>query len=152
MHYEIGKGDRARKPMRIKPRPPISAAVVERTCKLIRSWPAPLTWKIIVAVIERREKHRWSRQGLAGHEEIAKAFRERKNELREGKKKGKKESLDPTLNLLKRQLKDRVAEIAALKGLLARYEERFIIMIRNAALHGIAQNELEEPLQEIHRQ
>ncbi|MPR13130.1 hypothetical protein [Microvirga tunisiensis] len=99
-------------------------------------------------VIARRENGGWSRQALSGNSRIAETYKQRKVDLRKGKS---RKSPDPALDVVQRQLKDREAQITDLKVKLVQYEERFITMIRNAAVHGLTQHELEEPLPDIDR-
>ena len=122
---------------------------VQGVCELIRSWPTlPLTWDLITGSVALRGIGGWTRQALAGNERILEAYRQRKVALAKGKT---KTSRDPAVVVLKRQVEDLQARLADVQGKLAAYEERFLIMIRNAAVKGVSPDELERPLLPIDR-
>lgn len=141
-------GRRKAKP-RTGPRRAIDEAAVQRVCQIIRTWPAtiPLTWEALVKMTAQVEKGGWTRQGLNRHKAIVDAFQQRKIDLR----KSPKPSKDPLVVVLRRQIEDREAENQFLREKLAHYEERFIVMIRNATARGLTRNDLEAPLPPIDR-
>lgn len=140
---------RAKVKPRTGPRRAIDDAAVQRVCQLIRNWPAtiPLTWEALVKMTAQVEKGGWTRQGLNRHKAIVDAFQQRKLDLR----KSPKPSKDPLVVVLRRQIEDRDAENRTLREKLSHYEERFIVMIRNATARGLTQNDLEAPLPPIDR-
>lgn len=143
-------GARGAAKTRIVSRQPIDVAARQRVCSLIRSWPegTPLTWESLVAMLAQGSKGAWSRQALSRHPEIVEALHRRKDDLRKGKP---KVSRDPAIVVLGRQVAEKDAEIVELRNRLARYEERFLTMIRNAAVRGLTQADLERPLPTIDR-
>ncbi|TPJ43459.1 hypothetical protein FJ434_01285 [Mesorhizobium sp. B2-5-13] len=137
-----------KRPQKKNPRKRIDGEAVERICALIRSWPSsPLTWEALVEAIAQSERSEWTRQGLSNHEDIGDAYRTRKVDLRNGPKPVR----DPEVVILKRQAEEKETAISKLEAKLAHYEERQIIMMRNAVVRGITLEELERPLPPIDR-
>ncbi|KQQ45673.1 hypothetical protein ASF58_19045 [Methylobacterium sp. Leaf125] len=107
-----------------------------------------MTWEALTEDIARRERGGWTRQSLAGNARISEAYDKRKRELGSGKAKVPR---DPAIVILKRDIQERDVEIARLKDLLSAYEERFLVMLRNAAVRGLKPEELEKALPPIDR-
>jgi len=122
---------------------------IKRVCELIGLWTnPPLTWEALTERVSEGGRVGWTRQTLAGNVKIAEAFDRKKVDLRSGKSKLPR---DPALVILRRDIEERDAQILRLKDILRSYEERFLVMIRNASVRGISQDELEHPLIPIDR-
>lgn len=122
---------------------------VERVVAVIRNWPCPpLTWKLLTESVARKEAGGWTRQALAGKSSIADAFRKKKDDFRRGIRRPAK---DPAVVILSRQIEGLKAQVDELKATLSKYEERFLTMLRNAAVRGISPSDLEKSLPSIDR-
>lgn len=127
----------------------LDEAAIERVCAFIRVWPhAPLTWEELTAAVADRERGGWTRQTLSTNGRIAEVYAERKAALR---KKPARPPRDPALIMLQRDVEHRDGEIARLQGKLVEYEERFLVMRRNAAIRGLTEEELLRPLLPVDR-
>jgi hypothetical protein len=141
-------------------RPPIGAprsgsrqhldeAVVARICEVIRSWPEPpLRWEDLVATLRQRGIGSWTRQALSGKAEIVEAVKVRKEALAKG---AKRRSRDPEVVVLRRQVEGLQAELKDTAAKLAWYEERHLIMLRNASVRGLTEEDLMKPFPAIDR-
>lgn len=136
----------------VRRRQPIDPAATNRVCSLLRAWPeeTPLTWDAVVDAVAGSGKGTWTRQALSRHDAIVEAYHRRKDEIRAGRGKAKVVR-DPAIVVLQRQLEAKEVEIGELKRVLARYEERFLTMIRNAAVRGVTEEELHRALPPIDR-
>ena len=127
----------------------LDEAVVARICEVIRSWQEPpLRWEDLVATLRQRGIGSWTRQALSGKAEIVEAIKDRKEALAKG---AKRRSRDPEVVVLRRQVDGLQAQLKEIAEKLAWYEERHLIMLRNASVRGLTEEDLMKALPAIDR-
>lgn len=127
----------------------LDEAVVARIREVVQSWPElPLRWEDLVATLRQRGVGGWTRQALAAKPEIAEAVRARKQALAKG---SKRRTRDPEVVVLRRQVEGLQARVEELLAQLGWYEERHLIMLRNASVRGLTEADLMKPLAPIDR-
>lgn len=102
----------------------------------------------MVVSLRRQDVGSWTRQALSAKPEIVEAIRARKDALAKGTK---RRSRDPEVVVLRRQVDGLQAEMKDLAEKLAWYEERHLIMLRNAAVRGLTESDLMKTLPPIDR-
>ncbi|MGX9982574.1 hypothetical protein [Methylobacterium fujisawaense] len=127
----------------------LDETAVARICEVIRSWPeSPLRWEDLVAVLRQRGIGSWTRQALSSKPAIIQAIQARKDALAKGVKRPRR---DPEVVVLRRQVDDLRVRNEELLAKLAWYEERHLVMLRNASVRGLTEAELMKALPPIDR-
>ncbi|HML44356.1 MAG: hypothetical protein DI565_05065 [Ancylobacter novellus] len=127
----------------------LDEATVARIREVILTWAAlPLRWEDISAALKQLGVGSWTRQALAAKPEIVDAVKTRKVALAGG---AKRRSRDPEVVILRRQVEDLQERMKELAERNAWYEERHLIMLRNAAVKGVSEAELMKALPPIDR-
>jgi len=122
---------------------------VARICEVIQAWPElPLRWVDLIAALKQRKVGSWTRQALGAKAEIVEAVTARKKALARGTK---RRTRDPEVVVLRRQVEGLQAQVDELLGKLAWYEERHLIMLRNASLRKLTEHDLMKDLPPIDR-
>ena len=135
-----GADDRPRAKKRVEARRFISEADVARIAAIVRAWPAlPMTWETIRARVgvelfghgdrpRRTDATVWSRQALSGNAPIKSAYTDRRAELLDAERRGKRlrsRKRAPESVLLQQQVDHLKIENAELRAKLAAYEDLF---------------------------
>ena len=128
----------------------IDRRMVSRVREIIEDWPGPrIDWVDVVAAANREFKANWTRQSLAFHDKIQKAFREKKKDL--AKSKPAPRSADITVEFLEHQVRKLTDENLQLRIKLATTEARMARWRQNAFLHRLTVEQLDEDMQENDR-
>lgn len=131
------------------PRQHLDDATLARIRGVIQAWPdLPLRWEDLVALLKRQGVGSWTRQALSAKPEIVEAVKARKDALAKG---AKRRSRDPEVVVLRRQVEGLQTQVKELTEKLAWYEERHLIMLRNAAVRGLTEADLMKALPPIDR-
>jgi hypothetical protein len=128
----------------------IDRRMVNRVREIIEEWPGTrIDWVDVVAAANREFKANWTRQSLAFHDKIQKAFREKKKDL--AKAKPARRSGDITVEFLEHQVRKLTDENLQLRIKLATTEARMARWRQNAFLHRLTIEQLDEDMQENDR-
>lgn len=128
--------------------------------EIIEDWPidSEITWPRLMAVINHRYGGKWTRQAVAKHPKLQKAFTARQAEIRahlraKAKNAGKRISRtrDEEVAYLKKQLQLVNRENDDLKKRLEDAGERMALWRHNAFLHRMTPQQLDTPRQENDR-
>jgi hypothetical protein len=131
--------------------------IAEKTEKEIRSmilaWEGPrITWQAVLEAVNAKYGGKWTRQALAKHPRLQKAFTEAKNRLKKEQVAGSPKSEgDGTVEVLQRQLRSVREDNEDLRKKIGKLEERFVRWKTNAYLNGWSVRKLDEALQKIDR-
>ena len=127
----------------------LDEATVARIREVIAGWQElPLRWEDLVQVLRQRQVGSWTRQALSTKPEIVEAVKARKEALARG---AKRRTRDPEVVILRRQVEDLRKEVKDLAEINARYEERHLMVLRNALIRGLTEGDLLRPLPAIDR-
>ncbi len=107
-----------------------------------------MRWEDLVAVLRQRGIGSWTRQALSSKPAIIQAIQARKDALAKGVKRPRR---DPEVVVLRRQVDDLRVRNEELLAKLAWYEERHLVMLRNASVRGLTEAELMKALPPIDR-
>lgn len=123
---------------------------------IIENWTGPtITWELIVKMVNAEFEGAWTRVAIAKHPKLQAAYTKKKNELKELARKPstgrKRREGDGTHEVMKRQLRALREENAQLKGIVARYDEKFTTWKANALLNGWPIRALDKKLQKPDR-
>ena len=123
---------------------------VESILLLLDGWTNALTWQYLIEAVRERLGERYTRQALAGHERIAHAFAQRKQDLRVLRK-----GVPRELSAEQRLEADRINRLEATVSRLERenqlLRERFVLWAYNAHVHGVGERELNKALPPVDR-
>lgn len=134
---------------RTRRRQHLDETVVARIREVVQTWPElPLRWVDLIAALQQRKVGSWTRQALAAKPEIVEAVTARKQALARGTK---RRTRDPEVVVLRRQVEGLQAQVEELLGKLAWYEERHLIMLRNASVRKLTEHDLMKDLPPIDR-
>jgi hypothetical protein len=130
--------------------PHIKSNQIDELVGVIRSWQgSDFSWELICSAAEAVLGYRPSRSGLSSHREILLAFQARKSHARGGVPTSR--PLPSSLSAASLRIQSKDAEIAELKRVVSRFEERFERWQYNARLFGMTLAELDEPLPSLDR-
>ena len=119
--------------------------------KLIDGWSGPLTWKLLIAAVEKRLFNCYTRAALHKHARIAKAFSDRKLRLSEADDREERQSASPELHAANQRIDRLEAENQRLDGENNRLLEQFVRWTYNAGLRGLDHAYLSRPLPPVNR-
>ena len=124
----------------------------QRIVAIIDSWDEPkITWQRLMERIHQRLGLKWTYPTLTARKQIVEHFEIRKSQLKGGEKRPPKTD-DIRLDLVKQKLAKKDEEIAELRALLAKYDERFARYVYNAhALANLTPEVLNTPLPDLGR-
>lgn len=127
---------------------------------IIEGWPldSELGWDALMEVIGLRYGGKWTRQAVAKHKKLQKAYTKRQKEIvdfRREKARSKNKRVartrDEQVAYLKKQLELVVQENEDLKKQLKIAERRMNLWRKNAFLHRMTPQQLDAPMQENDR-
>ena len=118
---------------------------------IIDSWAGPLSWSNLISKIEERSGNRYTRQALANHESIQKAFQKRKSSSRTTGGNRRSDSASSELKSAWQRIDNLEAENDRLKLENAGLLERFACWAYNASCKGLTEAMLDRPLLEAQR-
>ena len=127
----------------------IDENVIEVILHILDGWRGTLTWNALIAAIKASIATKYTRQALAAHQRIARAFVVRKGEL--AKEKGRPVSKDARVNALTDTVSRLKAENTRLQAEVNNYREMFIRWTKNANMKGLTSEMLNAPLTRVHR-
>jgi hypothetical protein len=117
-------------------------------------WPGKrISWRALMVVVNKEFEGTWARRSVAKYPKLQRAFRDTQKRLKEAASgKPYRNTVDVTLDVLQRQVRDLREENEELRKKLAVHQERFTRWKTNAYLSGrITAKELDAPLQPIDR-
>ena len=123
----------------------LSSEDVRKIVELINAWTERLTWDRLIDKLFRSLYQKYTRQALAKHDVISRAFAAKQKALRVPGPAGKVFA-DPVKKVEAEKLERLKNEIKSLEQIIASYEEKFVIWATNAKLHGMTDKELNKPL------
>lgn len=128
--------------------------------ELIETWPidSDLTWDALMEVINFRYGGNWTRQAVAKHKDLQKAFTKRQKEIQvhlrtKAQNAGRRvaRTRDEEVAYLKKQIDLLNVENADLKQQLKKADARMNLWRHNAFLHRMTPHQLDAPMQENDR-
>lgn len=118
---------------------------------IIDGWSGPLAWNDVICKIEERSGHRYTRQALANHESIQRAFQNRKSASRSTGNDRRPDSASSELKSAWQRIDNLEAENDRLKFENAGLLEKFARWAYNASCKGLTEAILDRPLVEAQR-
>ncbi|EGR3965615.1 hypothetical protein GU271_00895 [Vibrio cholerae] len=128
----------------------LSRADIKAIVNLIRGWQDyKLTWAAIIEVAEPLVGKRPTRQSLSSNDDIAEAYKIKKNILKgEVQPKPKPSSLRIAVDRIS-HLETELAEVKEQNRLL---KQQFVVWLYNAYKHGLKESHLNAPMPKIDRE
>ena len=130
--------------------PNLTDAAIETIVKILDGWTGPLSWSMLIDIIEERIYVRYTRQCLSKHRRIYNAYRIKKEGLREqpvGRKRAVSAELQAAIDTMAR-LESEVKRLRSEnQGLL----EQFAVWAYNARIRNVDEKVLNAPLPSISR-
>lgn len=127
----------------------IDETVLEVIEHLLDKWSGKLTWDLLIDAIKSSIATEYTRQALAGHERIVKAFSLRKTSL--SKDAGRPSSGDTRIDGLIETIDTLKAENARLNQECVGHRAMFIRWTQNALIKGLTEEQLNAPLPPVFR-
>lgn len=129
----------------------LTDADIAAVCELLDGWRGPLTWEGLVASVEQRFGHRYTRQALNLHLRISDAFKLRKRALRDVPERPSS-STPVGVQAMQERLSRLEAENARIKAENQRLLEQFVRWSYNASLRGLDDRCLNQALPRVDRE
>lgn len=121
----------------------ITPDLKQRIIQLIESFSGEISWRLVIAKVEKETGEKYTEQGLRKHEQIAESYRVKKVLLAKQRELGgNKKYREATA----KRLLELEAENALLREQNNRLLEKFVLWAHNAAEQNLTEEQLNESL------